>query len=744
MQQACQCRIHIERVSAERDIAFANVYFLCNRQAKSLFAYGISIAQFMGMVSPTATTALAPAVPANSAPANAASAPAIAVPALELRGLTIEIPTRRGVLVPVRDVSLTIAPGEVLGIVGESGAGKSMLGAAVVGLLEKPVRRSAGAILLDGQRIDTLSPGDMRRVRGRRIGAIYQDPLTALDPLFSIGSQLVETIGCHLRLDPAAARKRALSLLDRVGIVSPPRWFDRLPHELSGGMRQRVVIALAIAGEPRLLVADEPTTALDVSIQAQIVDLLKSLCRETGTAIMLITHDMGVIAEIADRVAVMYAGRIAELGRVDRVVRAPSHPYTVGLMGAIPDLGRRRARLAQIDGAMPRLDNVPSGCAFHPRCERADVQCSRAEPPTLPDAEATGSVACWHPVTPVTRAEPAAPALQKSNIVERSRDGERPLVAAVGLTKYFRRDPSWLEKRFDGARSQIVRAVDGVDFAIPRGTTFALVGESGSGKSTVAKLCVGLLAPTAGAVLYDAADMRNVERSGRLQMVFQDPGSSLDPRWRVCDVIGEPLRARGPILHRDVRRRTDELLERVGLAVADGDRWAHEFSGGQRQRISIARALACEPEFLICDEPTSALDVSVQAQILNLMQDLQRERHLTYLFISHNLAVVSQIADEVGVMYRGRLVEVAPSATLFAAPRHPYTRQLLDAIPRIDGSARGSMHRAAVAGDVPDPCDDPAGCGFRARCGEATDICRTRTPTDIASPVGRVACHRRI
>lgn len=692
----------------------------------------------MSMDSSTAATA-----PAHAVPSNAASAPAVGTPVLDLRGLTIEIPMRRGLLVPVRDVSLTIAPGEVLGVVGESGAGKSMLGSAIVGLLEKPARRAAGTIMLDGQRIDTLGPADMRRVRGRRIGAIYQDPLTALDPLYSIGSQLVETIRCHLSFAPAAARDRALSLLDRVGIPSPTRWFDRLPHELSGGMRQRVVIALAIAGEPRLLVADEPTTALDVSIQAQIVDLLKSLCRDMGTAILLITHDMGVIAEIADRVAVMYAGRIAELGRVGRVVQAPAHPYTVGLMGAIPDLGVRRARLAQIEGSMPRLGAIPSGCAFHPRCTRADARCASAEPPMVSDAEATGIVACWHPATASAPAEPAAPALQKPNIVANLGRDDAALVAAVGLAKHYRRDPSWLEKHFGRARSHIVRAVDGVDFAIPRGTTFALVGESGSGKSTVAKLCVGLLAPTAGTVLYGGADMRTIQRSGRLQMVFQDPGSSLDPRWRVSDVIGEPLRARGPILHRDARRRTDELLERVGLAAADGDRWTHEFSGGQRQRISIARALACEPEFLVCDEPTSALDVSVQAQILNLMQDLQRERQLTYFFISHNLAVVSQIADEVGVMYRGRLVEVAPSAILFDAPRHPYTRQLLDAIPRIGGVARAPARPSEVADDSTDASDDTVGCRFRSRCGEAAEICRIESPSEIEGPTGRVACHRR-
>jgi len=610
-----------------------------------------------------------------------ATAHAPSRPILDVAGLTLEIPTRRGVLRPVRDVSLALAPGEVLGVVGESGAGKSMLGNAIVGFLEAPIRRASGAIHLDGQRIDTLDPAAMRAIRGRRIGAIYQDPLTALDPLYSIGKQLVETILCHLPVDRAQARLRAIALLDRVGIPSANMRFDSLPHELSGGMRQRVVIALAIAADPRLIIADEPTTALDVTIQAQIVELLKSLCRESGTAILLITHDMGVIAQAADRVAVMYAGRVVEQGPVGRVLRRPVHPYTAGLMAAIPELGARRGALVQIDGAMPQPGNVPHGCAFHPRCAFAVPSCRTSEP-ALSEIGAGAFAACWRPITETARAKiAAAPA------VEDAPPGPDTLIAVRGLAKHFTKPASWLMKRFAGAKDHTVRAVQDVAFDIPRGRTFALVGESGSGKSTVAKLCVGLLRPTAGTIEYRGRDLSRIERGGRLQMVFQDPSSSLDPRWRVGEAIAEPLRARGPMLGSDARRRVDELLERVGLSSADADRYPHEFSGGQRQRISIARALVCEPEFLVCDEPTSALDVSVQAQILNLLRDLQRERQLTYLFISHNLAVVSQIAHEVGVMYLGRLVETGPPERIFAAPRHDYTRNLLASVPRIEAAA---------------------------------------------------------
>ena len=503
-------------------------------------------------------------------------------PLLDVRHLRVEFPTRRGTLVALDDISFAITPGEILGVVGESGAGKSLTGSAIIGLLDPPGRIAAGEIRFDGRRIDNLPYEEMRKVRGRSIGAIFQDPLTSLDPLYTIGQQLVETIQTHLAVNAEEARRRAVRLLQETGIPAAEERLEQYPHQFSGGMRQRVVIALALAGEPKLIVADEPTTALDVSIQAQIISLLKRLCKEHGAAVMLVTHDMGVIAETCDRVAVMYAGRIVEIGPVGAVIHSPAHPYTAGLMGSIPAMDEDRPRLLQIDGAMPRLTAIPAGCAFN-------------------------------------------------------------------------------------------------------------------------------------------------------------------PRWKVQDIVAEPLREHGfaegksgAETDRQLVARVAELLNSVGLAAADAEKFPHQFSGGQRQRISIARALATQPEFLVCDEPTSALDVSVQAQVLNIMKDLQAKQGLTYLFISHNLAVVRHVSDHVGVMYLGRIVEIADKATLFAAPRHPYTRMLLDAIPDIHMSGRS---RTPVQGEVPNPLNPPSGCTFHPRCPHGNERCRVERPELLSFGGARVACH---
>ncbi len=676
------------------------------------------------------------------------------LPLLEIRDLRVEFPTRRKTLVAVDGVSLSIARGEVLGVVGESGAGKSLTGAAIIGLLEPPGRIAGGEIVLDGRRIDRLPEAELRPLRGRQIGAIFQDPLTSLNPLYTVGRQLVETITTHLGLSASAARRRAIDLLAETGIAAPQRRIDHYPHQFSGGMRQRVVIALALAAEPKLVIADEPTTALDVSVQAQIIALLKRLCREHHTAIMLITHDMGVIAETADRVAVMYAGRVAEVGAVADIVHRPRHPYTVGLMGSIPSLERATARLIQIEGTMPRLDAIPGGCAFHPRCPHAFERC-RSERPQLAPAGAS-SAACWLHVPgapPAPEGGCVAPAgtggaARPAHAAPPDDAGEATVVRAEGVVKTFDVSPPWLNRVLERRSRQFVRAVDGVSFEIGRGETVSLVGESGCGKSTVARLLVGLYRPASGRIdffgrdLAEAAGPSGRQLRQRLQMIFQDPYASLNPRWRVADIVAEPLRVHQAGLGRAaIDARVDELLELVRLSPLDRDKYPHQFSGGQRQRVSIARALASNPRFLVCDEPTSALDVSVQAQVLNLMKDLQRELGLTYLFISHNLAVVRHLSDRVGVMYLGRLVELAATSAIFASPRHPYTRMLLDAIPDLHMTGRP---RTPVSGEVPNPLEPPPGCAFNPRCPYAQARCRSEVPQMrpvTAGHQGLVACH---
>ena len=573
---------------------------------------------------------------------------AVTAPLLSVRDLRVEFESHRGTVRVLDDVSFDLAPGEILGVVGESGAGKSMAGAAVIGLVPPPGRLVAGSVALDGERIDTLRGEDLRRVRGRRIATVFQDPLTSLNPVYTIGRHLTETIRTHLPVDAAEARRRALALLTEVEIPEPATRFDQYPHQFSGGMRQRVAIALALCAEPRLLIADEPTTALDVSVQAQVIRVLRRVCRERGTAVLLITHDMGVIAETADRVMVMYQGRVLETGSVRAVLGAPQAPYTRALMAAIPSARRRLHRLP-----VPAIGS--------------DLAAPAALPPAEPERSEHGR----------SEHERAAP-------VEAA-----PLLQVQGLARVFSLPGGGWLRRLRGAPPRELRAVDGVDFAIPRGSTFGLVGESGSGKSTVARMVAGLTRPTAGQVLFEGVDRwaRGAPLDAlrrRFQMVFQDPYASQNPRWRVDELIDEPVRVLGLASGADeVAERVAEALRRVRMSPDDARKYPHQVSGGQRQRIAIARALASRPAFIVCDEPTSALDVSVQAQVLNLMRDLQEEFGLTYLLISHNLAVVRHMCDAVGVMQRGRLVEQGPADAVLDAPQHPYTQALLAAVPEL-------------------------------------------------------------
>ncbi|UYO93848.1 dipeptide ABC transporter ATP-binding protein [Pollutimonas sp. M17] len=570
---------------------------------------------------------------------------------LDIENLHIEFSSRHGNVVAIQDVSLSLEKGEILGVVGESGAGKSTIGNAVIGLLEPPGKMTRGTVLLNGQRIDQLPPHAFREVRGRRIGMIFQDPLTSLDPLQTVGDQLIESMQVHLRIGQHQARKRAVELLTSVGIEQPELRLDQYPHQFSGGMRQRVVIALALCCEPEVIIADEPTTALDVSIQAQILDLLRALCKEKQVGMIIITHDMGVIAEITDRVAVLYRGKLVEEGPTRQVLGSPEHLYTKSLISAVPrsDIKLRRfPMVTYIEGVQEnvRKDNL---------------------------ATATRWMG------------------QQRNFGGKS---DKPLVQVSDLGMRFVLRNSFLKKN-----RITLDAVKGVSFSIKEGEVFGLVGESGSGKSTIARLIAGLYQTSYGSVHFNNVNVTQLDDKKMLnsfrrqiQMVFQDPFSSLNPRMRILDIVAEPIRfhklANTEALTRQI---VSGLLDYVGLSDQALARFPHEFSGGQRQRICIARALATRPRFLICDEPTSALDVSIQAQILNLLKDLQESLGLTILFISHDLPVIRQMCDRVGVMRHGELLEVAETETLFSDPRHDYTKHLLSLMPGLDFLSREGL-----------------------------------------------------
>ncbi len=562
---------------------------------------------------------------------------------LEIHNLSVQFPTRRGVVEAARAINLQVQPGEVLGLVGESGAGKSTIGNAIIDLLEHPGRVTEGSILFQGEELRGLDDDAMRKVRGDRIGMIFQDPQTSLNPLLRIGEQLIETIRKSLPVSDKEAHSRAVDLLEAVGIDQAEVRLKSYPHQFSGGMRQRVVIALALAGEPDLIIADEPTTALDVSIQAQILDLIRHLCKTRNLGVIIVTHDIGVIANIADRVAVMYRGEVVETGPVAQIVGAPQHDYTISLIAAVPPADRKLERFNSVD----YIDG-----------DNLDHSARRIDVGTHWLGEQSHS---------------------------KSPDGAAVSVENLKLSFV-------LERALFKRNRKMLQAVDDVTFSIADGETFGLVGESGSGKSTVARLIVGLYKPQAGRIRVmgqevelHKQDEQSLLARRALQMIFQDPYSSLNGRLKVLDIVAEPIRFfKMAGSEKQVRSIVKDLLDHVGLGAAAAMRYPHEFSGGQRQRISIARALASRPRILICDEPTSALDVSIQAQILNLLKDLQQELGLTMLFISHDLPVIRQMCDRVAVMRNGAICEIAQTELLFNAPSHEYTRHLLDLMPRMD------------------------------------------------------------
>ncbi|BAU47884.1 ABC transporter ATP-binding protein [Sulfurifustis variabilis] len=605
-------------------------------------------------------------------------------PLLDVRDLRTWFDTPEGVVRAVDGVSFRIERGQTLALLGESGCGKSITALSLLQLVPEPAGRIvSGEAWLDGQDVFALPERAMRRVRGRRIATIFQEPQTSLNPVLPVGLQIREALPAGL--PRRQARRRVIQLLESVGIPDAERRYDAWPHQLSGGMKQRVMIAMALAAEPSLLIADEPTTALDVTTQAQILHLLKELQERTQTAILLITHDLGVVSEMADEVAVMYAGQVVEAAPRDRFFAAPKHPYSRKLFRSLPSRMKRGEALAVIAGSVPRLTLEFPGCRFVERCPHAWERC-RTERPLWLEEQGHGVRCHLHDVRaprPESSSERSGTGLAPA--VRTAPKGEQPLLEVDSLEVHFPIRRGVLQRTVGH-----VRAVDGVSFVIRPGQTLALVGESGSGKTTVGKAVLQLIRPTAGRVFYDGRNLTRL-REHRLrplrrefQVIFQDPYASLDPRMLVGEIIEEGLRAqRIARSSKAIRSRVEELLEHVGLPASARSRYPHEFSGGQRQRISIARALAVEPRLIVCDEPTSALDVSVQAQILNLLKRLQDELGFSYLFISHNLAVVEYLADEVAVMYRGRIVEQGTADDVLGRPRHEYTQALLSAVPKI-------------------------------------------------------------
>lgn len=684
---------------------------------------------------------------------------------LTVRGLEAVYHTQTGRLPVLHDINLDIRPGEIVGLVGESGCGKSTVGASLMRLLPPNGEFTAGQIMFKERDLLALSQEEMRRLRGRELAMIFQDPLTSLNPVFTIGQQMADVQRAHQDGPPAdrgQLRHQAITALERVGIPDVAERLDHFPHQFSGGMRQRIMIALALLSKPALLIADEPTSALDVTLEAQILELLKELRRDYRTAILFISHDLGVIAQLCDRVIIMYAGRLVEQGTVEAIFARPQHPYTQALLAAAPSHRQHGEQLATIPGRVPSLSALPPGCKFADRCRYVQAVCWEKEPLYLSHPDRRVRCHIYDPNSGYEvgrqgsgfgllseQSHPPAFNPTAVNELEIANDSSHstpnPLLRLTNVSTYFYEQPGLLEqlwRRQNGA----VRAVDDVSLDIQRGEVVGLVGESGSGKTTLGKTLLRLAPLTAGRIIYagqdisqvNAADLRRLR--ARIQMIFQDPYASLSPRLRVAHLLNEPYQIHA--VPAADRYSVAELLAMVGLSAEQAAKYPHELSGGQARRVGIARALALRPEFLVADEPTSGLDVSVAASILNLMKELARQLALTYLVITHNLNIVGYISDRIAVMYLGRLVEVGATAQIFAAPAHPYTLALLSAISEPDPAQQRSERRLMLADEIPSPKNPPPGCRFHPRCPFAEARCRVETPPLIEIEPGHsTACH---
>ncbi len=643
----------------------------------------------------------------------------------------------------VDGVSFSIHRGETYALLGESGCGKSMTSFSIMRLLPPAGRVDAGRVMLEEQDLLTLPDNEMRAVRGGRVAMIFQEPMTSLNPVVTIGEQIAESVRLHQGVNGSVVKQKVEALLDAVGIATPKQRYDDYPHQLSGGMKQRVMIAIALAGEPELLIADEPTTALDVTIQAQVLALLKQLQQERGMALLLITHDLGVVAEMADTVGVMYAGQLVEEATREQFFAEAKHPYSKKLFESLPDIDKRDRPLAVIEGAVPSLAVVFHGCRFVERCEFSDEGCHQQLPRWVEQRAGHGVRCHMADLDYVGEFRKISETVLAVDTTRSDVDSPSatPLLDVRDLKMHFQKRQGLFSRN-----AGYLYAVDGVSLQIKRGRTLALVGESGCGKTTVGKAILQLNRPTSGQVLFEGDDLAQMSdaalrvKRNDFQIIFQDPFSSMNPRMKVAEIIREGMVTLGiGGSYKEQQARIDQLLEQVGLPSEARDRYPHEFSGGQRQRICIARALAVNPKLIICDEPTSALDVSVQAQILNLLKELQQKMGLSYLFISHDLSVVAYLADEVAVMYLGRIVEQGSVEDVLNNPKHPYTQALISAIPVIDKKKGRGIIR--LDGDLPSPAAPPTGCHFHTRCPRAMAQCSAAYPeSTVLSDSHRVSC----
>ena len=681
---------------------------------------------------------------------------------LSVQNLKTYFRTPEGLARAVDGISFDIAPNEIFALVGESGCGKSVTALSVIQLVAQPAGFIAGgAIYYKGQDITRLPEIEKRKVQGNDIAMVFQEPMTSLNPVFTIGYQISEAIRQHQDLRGTAAKNTAIEMLDLVGIPEPAARYDEYPHQMSGGMKQRVMIAMALSCRPGLLIADEPTTALDVTIQAQILELIQRLQREFQMAVLLITHDLGVVANIADRVAVMYAGKIAEIGTWEQLYETPQHPYTVKLLESTPARDKRGTQLHTITGRVPKATDYNDGCRFTDRCPKVMDGCETIPPILHAVNGSEHNVAChlYNPEPPfnATVAGSTKLELETGETDGRMEEWKNGGLSAAHPSIETGGDPPSNPPTFQPSNPRLqvknlcvhypiqkgifkrtvgyVYAVDDVTLDIPRGKTLALVGESGSGKTSFGKAILRLGVPVEGDLIYDGVNIADAARQDmhpyrkQMQIIFQDPYASLNPRMTIGAIIQEGMQAHSIGESAEARQnRVAELMQRVGLSPDMVTRYPHEFSGGQRQRIGIARCLAVDPEFIVCDEATSALDVSVQAQILNLLKSLQTDFNLTYLFITHNLSVVEYFADEVAVMYLGRIVERGTTEEIFDSPQHPYTQALLSAVPKMDPLT--GVEKIRLEGDVPSPINRPSGCYFHPRCPEVMPMCENTYPDE--------------